>query len=118
MDHRNPGNAFRLQRDVWTPDPDGPGPRRARVPVPIDAYVPAPIRGLELSVSSAALRSVSDAEQALTTLQHHAASMGVESLAAQLLRSDRPGSPTTSMRCSASGGRDRGTADRTRRPGS
>lgn len=88
MEHRDPGNAFRLVRYVWTPDHDGPGPRRARVPVPIDAYVPASIHGLDLSVSSAALRSVSDAEQALTALQHHAASMGVESLAAQLLRSE------------------------------
>jgi Fic family protein len=58
------------------------------VPVPIEAYVPAPIGGLELSVSGAALVSVSDAQHALTGLQHHAASMGVESLAAQLLRSE------------------------------
>lgn len=88
MADRDPGNAFRVERYVWAPDLDGPGPRRARVPAPIEAYLPAPIRDLELSVSSTAWRSVSDAEQALTALQHHTASMGVESLAAQLLRSE------------------------------
>lgn len=88
MDDRDPGNAYRVERYVWTPEPDGPGPRRARVPAPIEAYVPAPIRGLRLSLTGATLRSVSDAEQALAALQHHAASIGVESLAAQLLRSE------------------------------
>ncbi|MEV4420100.1 Fic family protein [Patulibacter sp. NPDC049589] len=88
MADRDPGNAFRVERYLWTPELDGPGPKRARVPARIEAYVPAPIRRLELSVSSAALRSMSDAEQSVTALQHHTASLGVESLSAQLLRSE------------------------------
>lgn len=88
MDARRPGYGFRIQRDRWTPEPDAPGPRRARAPVDVHAYVPAPIEHLDLGVSVATLTALSDAEREIAALQGHAAAVGVETLAAQLLRSE------------------------------
>lgn len=88
MSDRSPGYAFRVERHVWTPDADRPGPKRARAPTPIEAYVPATVARFEPSVSGRVAKSVSDAERTLVDLQHRASTTGVKSLSAQLLRSE------------------------------
>ncbi|MGX6448272.1 Fic family protein [Patulibacter sp. S7RM1-6] len=72
----------------WTPDPDAHGPRRARRPVVIEAYVPAPLDRLDLRLTTDAATAVADAEREVAAAQAHADVVGPTALAAQLLRSE------------------------------
>jgi Fic family protein len=77
-----------LTEVLWTPDPDAHGPRRARRPVPIRAYVPAPLATLDLRLRAETAAAVADAEREVADAQGHAGVVGVRSLSAQLLRSE------------------------------
>jgi Fic family protein len=72
----------------WRPDPDAPGPRRARRSVRIQAYVPAPMTALDLRLPPSALAAVSDAEREIAAAQQHAEAIGVRTIGGQLLRSE------------------------------
>jgi Fic family protein len=72
----------------WQPDPAATGPRRARTPALIEAFVPEPVDAGELSLSAAATTAAADAERAIARLQRtHAAGL-LRTLSAQMLRSE------------------------------
>lgn len=79
---------FSLVAERWTPDLSRGGPRRARAPVTIDAYVPASLSRLDLRLSIEAATAISDAESRIAAAQVHADSVGVSTIAVQLLRSE------------------------------
>jgi Fic family protein len=87
-DRIRPVPRYTLLRERWLPDLSRGGPRRARVPVPVEAYVPAPLIDLDLRVSVAAVTAISDAEGAIAASQAHADHVGVSTIAVQLLRSE------------------------------
>ncbi len=74
--------------ELWEPDPARGGPRRARVPVRIRAYVPARLADRSFSLSEQATTALSDAESAVVAAQAHADQVGVSTVAVQLMRSE------------------------------
>jgi Fic family protein len=70
-------------------DLTGIGGRAARAPLTYEAFVPAPIRDLQLTVAGPVAADVADAESALADLraQQHATA-GLEALSRSLLRSE------------------------------
>src|SRR4051794_37725339 len=79
---------YRFQDVLWEPDPSGFGPRRARAPARIQAYVPAPLRSQEWRFSSEVAAALADAQAEITTAQQHADRIGLNTIAQQLLRSE------------------------------
>lgn len=72
----------------WVPDPGAHGPRRARVPVKVDAYVPQPLAALDLRISAATATAIADAEREIAATQQHAEVIGTRTIAHQVLRSE------------------------------
>ncbi len=70
------------------PDPAAHGPRRARVPVIVRAYVPDPLATLDLRIGAQAATAIADAEREVAAAQHHAATIGTHTIAHQVLRSE------------------------------
>jgi Fic family protein len=79
---------YTILRERWTPDLVRGGPRRARQPVTIEAYVPTGLAELDLRLSVEAATAISDAESRIAAAQMHADSVGVSTIAVQLLRSE------------------------------
>lgn len=78
---------FDLVDVLW--EPTGQlGPRRARVPVRIQAYVPAPLATLRWSFDHEVTAALADAQAAVAAAQAYAEQVGVATIAAQLLRSE------------------------------
>jgi Fic family protein len=69
-------------------DLTGFGGRAAKASLTYEAFVPAPIRGIELMVSGAAAADVSDAEAALSRLHANGPTSGLEALSRSLMRSE------------------------------
>jgi Fic family protein len=101
------GRRYTLLEEHWVPEPTRSGPRRARVPVTVTAYLPAPLSTLELRVGEATLTAISDAERMIANAQAHADRVGVSTIALQLMRSEAiassqiEGIPTPSSRALA-----------------
>ena len=79
---------YELVPSRWTPDPGGYGPRRARRPVIVQAYVPAPLSALDVPLEQATVAAIADAEREIAATEAHAAVIGAGTLARQLLRSE------------------------------
>ncbi len=79
---------YRLEEVLWKPGLDRPGPRRARVPARIRAYVPASLNEREWRFSSMATAAISDAEREIVAAEAHADRIGLSTIAQQLLRSE------------------------------
>lgn len=79
---------FRLEEVLWEPDRDRFGPRRSRVPVRIQAYVPTPLAAQEWRFSSQVTAALGDAQAAIGAAQQHADTIGLNTVAQQLLRSE------------------------------
>jgi Fic family protein len=98
---------YTLIKERWIPALDRAGPRRARIPATIEAYVPAPLSELELRPHQATLTAISDAERIIARAQEHADHVGVSTIAIQLMRSEAiassqiEGVPTPSSRALA-----------------
>ena len=78
---------YRLVESVWQPE-GAFGPRRARVPVRIQSYVPAPLQGRHWRFSAAASAAFGDAQARISETQQHADRIGLNTVARQLLRSE------------------------------
>lgn len=73
---------------LWRPSHDVPVPKRALAPARITAYVPHPIAGLTITLTDRILQSVIEAETAVAAAQRHSETIGVGTVAQQLLRSE------------------------------
>ena len=82
------GSRYRLEEVVRQPDLDSFGPRRARTPVRIQAYVPAKLSTQSWRYSSEVTAALGDAQTAITSAQQHAEHIGLNTVAQQLLRSE------------------------------
>lgn len=72
----------------WSPDLASGGPRAARRPTSFDAYVPDPIADRDWSVSATLGEILAVAERRCNDLEGHAAQVGLDTVARQLLRSE------------------------------
>jgi Fic family protein len=72
---------------IWQADPAAYAPPRYRRACEYDAFVPDPIRGLDISLPGAVATVVSEAEAAIATL-NHAAGLELRPLARLLLRTE------------------------------
>ena len=88
MSATQPSFRYRVEERLWEPDPGGFGPRRARAPVRIEAYVPAPLNEQEWRFSSEVTAAFGDAQAEIATAQRHADLIGLNTIARQLLRSE------------------------------
>src|SRR6476469_2463254 len=79
---------YRMQEVLWEPDLDAYGPRRARTPVRIQAYVPAPLDPQRWRFSSEATAAFGDAQSEISLAQTHADRIGLNTIAQQLLRAE------------------------------
>ena len=87
-DTQAPESRYRLEEVVWQPGLDSFGPRRARTPVRIQAYVPAKLSTQQWRFSSEVTAALGDAQAAITSAQQHAEHIGLNTVAQQLLRSE------------------------------
>ena len=78
---------FEWEAVRWEPDPRRAG-RRAAHPLDIDAYVPHELSSFAPRLDLETLTAVSDAEHRIQTAQAHADTVGVSTIAVQLLRSE------------------------------
>lgn len=78
---------YTLEQHRWEPTETG-GPRRSRVPVAITAYIPAPLQEQEFRFSAQVTAALADAQAALEVIQADAATVGIDTIARQLLRSE------------------------------
>jgi Fic family protein len=78
----------RQEEVLWEPERDTFGPRRARVPVRVQAYVPAKLSAQRWRFSSEVTAALGDAQAEITFAQRHANSIGLHTIAQQLLRSE------------------------------
>jgi Fic family protein len=79
---------YRMQDVLWEPDLDAYGPRRARAPARIQAYVPAALNSQRWRFSSEATAAFGDAQAEISLAQQHADRIGLNTIAQQLLRSE------------------------------
>ena len=79
---------YRTQEVLWEPDPNGYGPRRARAPVRIQAYLPDSLNSQQWRFSSEVTAALGDAQAEITSAQQHADRIGPNTVAQQLLRSE------------------------------
>jgi Fic family protein len=78
----------RTQEILWEPDPNRYGPRRARAPTRIQAYIPDSLHSQEWRFSSEVTAALGDAQTEITSAQQHADRIGLNTVAQQLLRSE------------------------------
>ncbi len=83
----SPNGRYTLADVLWMPR-DTFGPRRARIPVRIKAYIPALLNERGWRFSSTVTAAVSDAEREIAAAQRHADLIGLNTIAQQLLRSE------------------------------
>ncbi len=88
MAQSSDGRRYTTADVPWTPDPAAHGPRRARVPVTVSAYVPDPLATVDLRVTAETATAVADAEREIAATQQHAESVGTRTIAYQVLRSE------------------------------
>jgi Fic family protein len=69
-------------------DLTGFGGRAARAPLTYEAFVPAPVHDIELTVSGVAAADAADAEAALSRLHAQSPTSGLEALSRSLMRSE------------------------------
>lgn len=69
-------------------DLTGVGGRTAKVPLIYEAFVPAPVHNIELTLSDVAAADVADAEVALSRLHAQSTTSGLEALSRSLMRSE------------------------------
>jgi len=81
---------FRWSEELWEPSPlEITGvPKRARRPARIKAYVPAPLADRSFLLDDLAVQAVIDAQDATREAQQRADTVGVSTIAQQLLRSE------------------------------
>jgi Fic family protein len=79
---------YQTQEVLWEPDLDGFGPRRARAPMRIQAYVPTSLNSQQWRFSSEVTAALGDAQAGITAAQQHADRIGLNTIAQQLLRSE------------------------------
>lgn len=84
------GSRYELVDELWDPSPETQTgiPKRARTPVRIQAYVPARLSALELELDAKTVQAVFDAQEAVADAQRYADTVGVNTIAQQLLRSE------------------------------
>ena len=87
-DQASEGPRHELREVLWEPDSGGFGPRRARAPVRIQAYIPARLDSQQWRFSSAVAAALGDAQAEITSAQQHADRIGLNTIAQQLLRSE------------------------------
>lgn len=76
-------------KQSWQPDPSGFGPRAVRRATTYQAFVPAPIGDVDLSLSGSTSADIADAEGALVRLREQGqTASGLESLTRSLMRSE------------------------------
>ena len=80
-------NGTEIER-LWRPDLGGLGARRARKPARYRAYVPAEIADCDWNLDSATVEAIFEAERRCRDLETHADSVGLDTVARQLLRSE------------------------------
>jgi len=82
------GQRYHLEEVLWEPERDTFGPRRARVPVRIQAYVPAKLNSQRWRFSSEVAAALGDAQAEIASAQQHADRIGLHTIVQQLLRSE------------------------------
>jgi Fic family protein len=84
------GSRFELLDELWEPSPEAITgiPKRARTAVRVQAYVPARLSRLELELDERTVQAVLDAQEAVAEAQRYADTVGVNTIAQQLLRSE------------------------------
>lgn len=84
------GSRYELVDELWEPSPEAQTgiPKRARTPVHVQAYVPARLSTLELELDEKTVQAVLDAQEAVADAQRYADTVGVNTIAQQLLRSE------------------------------
>lgn len=87
MTKPNPTN-HRMIDQKWLPDGSTIGPRSARVPRTFRAYLPAPIAGADWQLDSALAELFATAERDCRELESHSGTVGLDSVARQLLHSE------------------------------
>jgi Fic family protein len=90
MESATQGSRYELIDELWEPSPDVVTgiPKRARQLVRIKSYVPAPLSELKLTLDEATVQRILDAQEAVSDAQRHADTVGVNTIAQQLLRSE------------------------------
>ena len=90
MASRTQGLRCELSEELWEPSPEAQTgiPKRARTPVRVQAYVPAPLAALQLDLDERTVQAVLDAQEAVADAQRYAETVGVGTVAQQLLRSE------------------------------
>lgn len=83
-------SSYELVDELWEPSPEAITgiPRRARTPVRLQAYIPARLSALELELGERTVQAVLDAQDAAADAQRYADTVGVNTIAQQLLRSE------------------------------
>jgi Fic family protein len=81
---------FRWSDELWEPSAlELTGvPKRARRPARIKAYIPAPLADASFSLDDKTVQAVIDAQDAVKEAQQYADTVGVDTIAQQLLRSE------------------------------
>jgi Fic family protein len=81
---------YELLDELWEPSQEAaPGvPKRARHPIRVQAYLPARLAGLDSSYDDQTVQAVMDAQEAVADAQRYADTVGVNTIAQQLLRSE------------------------------
>lgn len=82
--------SYELVDELWEPSGEAITgiPKRARRPVRLKAYVPAPLSELRLQLDEETVQAVVDAQDAVAEAQRYADTVGVNTIAHQLLRSE------------------------------
>ena len=81
---------YELLDELWEPSLEAQTgiPKRARTPVRVKAYLPAPLSDLEVELGQKNVQAVLDAQEAIADAQRYADTVGVNTIAQQLLRSE------------------------------
>lgn len=84
------GSSYELLDELWEPSPEARTgiPKRARTPVTVQAYVPGRLSDLDLHLDGETVQAVLDAQEAVADAQRYADTVGVNTIAQQLLRSE------------------------------
>ncbi len=90
MESPTKGTRYELLEEVWQPSLEAVTgiPKRARRSVRVQAYVPAPLSELQLKLDETTVQAILDAQEAVADAQRHTDTVGVNTIAQQLLRSE------------------------------
>lgn len=90
MESATQGSRYELLDELWQPSPDviTGVPKRARRSVRVQAYVPAPLSDLTLTLDETTVQAILDAQEAVADAQRYTDTVGVNTIAQQLLRSE------------------------------